>query len=159
MMTKRKIPVLAAGIALALCLAAVFGGSCLPYDPAGAGGDESFLECCAVCCVVAGVMFLPVASVCFAKRLFAGRRFRFILSWLVGFLIPWLLLVYETYFPQVPPEGSYCTEVEQCFQFAIFIAIITGVVNAVDSLVERLLCKLSTQRKDPSNENEVSINA
>ena len=159
MMTKRKIPVLAAGMALVLCLAAIFVGSCLPYDPAGEGGDEPFLECCIVYCAVAGLMLLPVASVCFAKRLFAGCRFRFILSWLVGFLIPWLLLVYETYFPQVPPEGSYCTEAEQCFHFAIFIVIITGVINAVDSLVERLLCKLSTQRKDPSNENEVSIDA
>jgi hypothetical protein len=94
---------------------------------------------------LAGVWLVPFTSVCFAKRLFLGHRFRFALSWLVGFLIPWLLLVYETYFPHTPPEGSYGTEVELCIQFAILVAIITGIINVFDSFVEWMLCKLSSR--------------
>lgn len=121
--------------ALALCLAAVVAVRFQTYDPSASAGSETILDYC----LLAGVWLVPFASVCFAKRLFERHRFRFALSWLVGFLIPWLLLVYETYFPYTPPEGSYCTKVEQCFLFAIFVAVITGVINAVDSLVERLL--------------------
>lgn len=134
----KRIPVFAAGIALALCLAAVVAVRFKTYDPSVPAESETILDYC----LFAGVWLVPFASVCFAKRLFEGRRFRFALSWLVGFLIPWLLLVYETYFPHIPPEGSYCTEAEQCLLSAIFIAIITGVINAADSFVEWMLCKL-----------------
>ena len=96
----KRIPVLAAGIALALCLVAVVVVRFQPYDPSVPAENESFLDYA----LLAGVWLVPFASVCFAKRLFEGRRFRFALSWLVGFLIPWLLLVYETYFPHTPPE-------------------------------------------------------
>lgn len=134
----KKTSVFVAGAALALCLAAVVAVRFQTYDPSASAGSETILDYC----LLAGVWLVPFASVCFAKRLFEGHRFRFALSWLVGFLIPWLLLVYETYFPHAPPEGSYCTEVEQCFLFAIFIAITTGVINAADSFVEWMLCKL-----------------
>ena len=133
-----RIAVLVAGTVLALCLAAAVAVRFQTYDPAAPAGDETIFDYC----LLAGVWLVPFASVCFAKRLFEGRRFRFPLSWLVGFLIPWLLLVYETYFPRTPPEGSYCTEAEQCLQFAIIVAIMTGVVNCLDSLVERLFRKL-----------------
>ena len=136
----KRIPVLVAGLALALCLAAaVFALHFRTYDPSVPAGDETILDYC----LMAGCWLVPFASVCFAKRLFAGHRFRFALSWLVGFLIPWLLLVYETYFPHVPPEGSYCTKAEQCLGFAVMIAIVSGAINVLDSFVERLLCKLA----------------
>ena len=134
----KRIPVLAAGIALALCLGAVVAVRFQTYDPAAPAGSETVLDYF----LLAGVWLVPFASVCFAKRLFDGCRFRFVLSWLVGFLIPWLLLVYETYFPHTPPEGSYCTETEQCLGFAVMIAIISGAINVFDSFVERMLCKL-----------------
>ena len=134
----KKLPVLVAGTALALCLGAVAAVRFQTYDPAAPAGSETFLDYC----LIAGVWLVPFASVCFAKRLFEGRRFRFALSWLIGFLIPWLLLVYETYFPHTPPEGSYCTEAEQCLQFAIFVAIMTGMINVFDSFVEQMLCNL-----------------
>ena len=136
----QKIPVLAAGVALALCLAAVVAVRFQTYDPAAPAGSETILDHC----LFVGVWLVPFASVCFARRLFGGNRFRFALSWLVGFLIPWLLLVYETYFPHIPPEGSYCTEAEQCLGFAAMIAIISGAINVFDSFVERLLCKLGS---------------
>ena len=138
----KRIPVLAAGAALALCLAAVVALRFRTYDPSVPAGSETVLDYC----VLAGVWLVPFASVCFAKRLFEGHRFRFALSWLVGFLIPWLLLVYETYFPHVPPEGSYCTEAEQCLGFAVMIAIVSGAINVLDSFVECLLCKLVNGR-------------
>ena len=138
----RGIAFFASAAVLALCLEAVVAVRFQTYDPSASAGSETILDYC----LWTGVWLVPFASVCFAKRLFEGRRFRFALSWLVGFLIPWLLLVYETYFPHTPPEGSYCTEIEQCFLFAIFVAIITGVINAADSLVERMLCKLGNGR-------------
>ena len=134
----KRIPVLAAGAALALCLAAVVALRFRTYDPSVPAGSETVLDYC----VLTGCWLVPFASVCFAKRLFEGHRFRFALSWLVGFLIPWLLLVYETYFPHVPPEGSYCTKAEQCLGFAVLIAVISGAIDAFDSFVERMLCKL-----------------
>ena len=140
----RRIAVLTTGTALALCLTAVVACRFQTYDPAAPAGSETILDYC----LFAGMWLVPFASVCFTKRLFAGHRFRFVLSWLVGFLIPWLLLVYETYFPHTPPEGSYCTEAEQCLGFAVLVAIVTGVINVVDSLVELLLCKLSKVMKD-----------
>lgn len=140
----KKIPVLAAGAALALCLGAVVAIRFKTCDPAVPAGSETILDYC----LFAGVWLVPFASVCFAKRLFEGYRFRFALSWLVGFLIPWLLLVYETYFPHTPPEGSYCTEAEQCLGFAAMIAIISGGINVFDSLVERMLCKLGNIVKE-----------
>ena len=133
----KSAPVLAAGAALALCLAAAVAVRFRPYDPAAPAGSETILDYC----LLFGVWLVPFASVCFARRLFEGSRFRFALSWLVGFLVPWLLLVYETYFPHVPPEGSYCTEAEQCLQVTAFAAIATGVINVLDSFVERMLCK------------------
>ena len=136
----KRIPVLAAGVALALCLAAVVAVRFQTYDPAAPAGSETILDYL----LLAGVWLVPVASVCFAKRLFEGRRFRFALSWLVGFLIPWLLLVYETYFPHIPPEGSYCTEAELCLGFAVMMAVISGAISGFDFFVERLLCKLGS---------------
>ena len=136
--THKRYTVFAAGVALALCLAAAVAVRFQTYDPAIPAGSETILDHC----LLAGVWLVPFASVCFAKRLFEGHRFRFALSWLVGFLIPWLLLVYETYFPHTPPEGSYCTEAEQCLGFAVLIAIISGAINVFDSVAERLLCKL-----------------
>lgn len=138
---QKKMSVLAAGLALALCLAAVVAVRFQIYDPSASAGSETILDYC----LLAGVWLVPFASVCFAKRLFEGHRFRFALSWLVGFLIPWLLLVYETYFPHTPPEGSYCTEAEQCIGFAVLIAIISGAINVFDSFAERLLCKLGNR--------------
>lgn len=135
----KKIPVLAAGLTLALCLAAVVALRFRTYDPSVPAGNETILDYC----LLAGFWLVPFASVCFAKRLFEGHRFRFALSWLVGFLIPWSVLVYETYFPHVPPEGSYCTEAEQCLGFAVMIAVVSGAINVLDSFVERLLCKLA----------------
>lgn len=82
----KKIPVLAAGLALALCLTAVVALRFRTYDPSVPAGSETILDYC----LLAGVWLVPFASVCFAKRLFEGHRFRFALSWLVGFLIPWL---------------------------------------------------------------------
>ena len=134
----KKIPVLAAGAALALCLAAAVALRFQTYDPSTPAGSETILDYC----ILAGVWLVPFSSVCFAKRLFAGHRYRFALSWLVGFLIPWSLLVYETYFPHVPPEGSYCAEAEQCLGFAVLIVVISGVINGIDSFAERMLCKL-----------------
>lgn len=133
----KNIPVLAAGLALALCLAAVVAVHCRPYDPSIPAGNETILDYC----LLAGVWLVPFASVCFAKRLFVGHRYRFALSWLVGFLIPWSLLVYETYFPHTPPEGSYCTEAEQCLWFAVLIVIMSGTINVFDSFVEWMLRK------------------
>ena len=138
----RRIAVLASGIVLTLCLAAVVAYRFQTYDPAVPAGSETFLDYC----LLAGMWLVPFSSVCFAKRLFEGHRFRFALSWLVGFLIPWMLLVYETFFPHVPPEGSYCTEAEACLQFAILIALVTGGINVFDSLVERQLCRLGSGR-------------
>lgn len=137
-----KIAVFAAGIVLALCLAASVSVRFQTYDPAASAGSETFLDYC----LFAGVWLVPFASVAFAKRLFDGHRFRFALSWLVGFLIPWLLLVYETYFPHTPPEGSYCTKIEECFQCAFFIAIVTGVICGLDSLIEWALCKFGNRQ-------------
>ena len=139
----KKIPVLAAGATLALCLVAVVAVRFKTYDPAVPAGSETILDYC----LFAGGWLVPFASVCFARRLFEGHRFRFALSWLVGFLIPWLLLVYETYFPHTPPEGSYCTEAEQCLGFAAMMAIISGAINVFDSLVERMLYKLGNIMK------------
>ena len=84
----KKTSVFVAGAALALCLAAVVAVRFQTYDPAAPAGSETILDYL----LLAGVWLVPFASVCFAKRLFEGRRFRFALSWLVGFLIPWLLL-------------------------------------------------------------------
>ena len=134
------IAVFASGAVLALCLVAVVAVRFQTYDPSASAGSETILDYC----LLAGVWLVPFAAVCFAKRLFDGHRFRFALSWLVGFLVPWLLLVYETYFPHTPPEGSYCTEAEQCLGFAVMIAIISGAINVFDSFVERLLCKLGS---------------
>lgn len=136
-----RIAVFTAGIALALCLGAVVAVRFQTYDPAASAGSETFLDFC----LIAGVWLVPFASVTFAKRLFEGHRFRFVLSWLVGFLIPWLLLVYETYFPHTPPEGSYCTKAEECFQSAFFIAIATGVISGLDSLIELVLRKFGNK--------------
>ena len=136
----KKTPVLAAGVALALCLGAFVAVHFQTYDPAVPAGGETILGYC----LFAGVWLVPFASVCFAKRLFEGHRFRFVISWLVGFLIPWLLLVYETYFPHAPPEGSYFTEAGECLGFAAMIAIISGAINVFDSFVERMLCRLSS---------------
>lgn len=134
----KRISVFAAGTFLVLCLSAAVLARFLPYDPAAAAGSETFWDFF----TMIGTMLLPVASVCFAKRLFAGHRFRFVLSWLVGFLIPWSLLIYEVLFPNVPPEGSYLTETEECVGITIFIAILSLLLNIFDSLAERLLHKL-----------------
>ena len=136
--THKRYAVFAAGVALALCLAAVVAVRFQTYDPSVPAGGETILDYS----LLFGVWLVPFASVCFAKRLLEGHRFRFALSWLFGFLIPWSLLVYETYFPHTPPEGSYCTEAEQCLGFAVLSAIISGVINVIDSVAERLLCKL-----------------
>lgn len=136
------IAVFATGTALTLCLAAVVAVRFQTHDPSASAGSETILDHC----LLAGAWLVPITSVCFAKRLFEGHRFRFALSWLIGFLIPWLFLVYETFFPHVQPEGSYCTDVEQCFQFAIFVAVATGVINGFDSLAEWLLSRLSGRR-------------
>ena len=133
----RKFSVIAAGVALVLCLAAVVVVRFQPYDPATPSDGETIIDYC----LLAGAWLVPFASVCFAKRLLEGRRFRFALSWLVGFMIPWALLLYETFFPHVPPEGSYCTKAEECLHLAIVLAVMSGAINASDSLVERLLCK------------------
>lgn len=140
----RRIAVFVAGTALALCLAAVVVVRFQTYDSSAPVEDETISDYC----LMVGVWLVPVASVCFAKRLFEGHRFRFVLSWLIGFLIPWLLLVYETYFPHTPLEGSYCTEAEACIQFAILMAAITGIINVFDSVVEMLIYKLGKVVKD-----------
>ena len=134
----KKTPVIAAGAALALCLAAVVAVRFQTYDPSVPAGSETILDHC----LFVGAWLVPFASVCFARRLFEGHRLRSALSWLVGFLVPWLLLVYETYFPHTPPEGSYCTEAEQCLGFAVMMAVISGAINGFDFFVERMLCKL-----------------
>ena len=134
----KRIAVFVAGAVLALCLTAAVVARFLPYDPAAAAGSETVWDYFALI----GTMLIPVASVCFAKRMFAGHRFRFVLSWLVGFLIPWSLLIHEVFFPNVPPEGSYLTETEECVGITIFIAILSLVINFFDSLAERLLSKL-----------------
>ena len=108
---RKRNTVLAAAAVLFLCLASVVAIRFRTYDPAA------------------------------SSDLFIGRRFRFLLSWLVGFLIPWAVLVYEIFYPKTPPEGSYCTKAEECLGIAILVAIITGAVNGFDSLVERLLAK------------------
>ena len=56
---------------------------------------------------------------------------QFLLSWLVGFLIPWSVLVYGIFYPKTPPEGSYCTKAEVCLQVAVLVAVITGVVITI----------------------------
>lgn len=132
----KKAPVIAAGIALALCLAAVVIVHFNPYDPAIPSDGETIFDYC----LVSGVWLLPVSSICFAKRLFEGRRFRFALSWLVGFLIPWSLFLCEIFFPRIPSEGSCCTNLEVCLYITIVIATITGAINVADSLARRLLC-------------------
>lgn len=134
----KKNSVLAAGGVLFLCMSAVFAVRFRTYDPAASADSDTIFDYC----IFAGMALLPVASVCFAKSLFVGRRFRFPLSWLVGFLIPWAVLVYEIFYPKTPPEGSSCTKAEECLGIAILVAIITGAVNGFDSLVERLLAKL-----------------
>ena len=133
---KRKT-VLAAAAVLFLCLGSIVAIRFRIYDPAASADSDTLFDYC----IFAGMALLPVASVCFAKSLFIGRRFRFLLSWLVGFLIPWAVLVYEIFYPKTPPEGSYCTKAEECLRIAILVAVITGVVNGFDSLVERLLVK------------------
>lgn len=133
----KRNTVVAATFVLLLCLSAAVAVRFRTYDPAASADSDTILDYC----IFAGMALIPIASVCFAKSLFIGQRFRFMLSWLVGFLIPWALLVYEIFCPKTPPEGSYCTKAEECIQAAIFIAVITGVVNGFDSLVERLLAK------------------
>ena len=66
----RRIAVLASGIALTLCLGAVVAVRFQTYDPAVPAGSETILDYC----LLAGVWLVPFASVCFAKRLFEGRR-------------------------------------------------------------------------------------
>ena len=72
----KRIPVLAAGMALALCLGAFVAVRFQTYDPAVPAGSETILDYL----LLAGAWLVPFASVCFAKRLFEGRRFRFALS-------------------------------------------------------------------------------
>ena len=122
---------------LFLCLAAAVAVRFRTYDPTASADNDTIFDYC----LFAGIALLPVASVCFAKCLFIGRRFRLLLSWLVGFLIPWAVLVYEIFYPNTPPEGSYCTNAEACVQSAFFIAVITGAINGFDSLMERLLVR------------------
>ena len=134
---RKRNTVLAAASVLFLCLASVVAIRFRTYDPAASSDSDTLFDYC----IFAGMALLPVASVCFAKSLFIGQRFRFLLSWLVGFLIPWAVLVYEIFYPKTPPEGSYCTKAEECFGIAILVVVITGTVNGFDSLVERLLAK------------------
>jgi len=119
--TKRN-SVLAAGAVLFLCMSAVFAVRFRTYDPATSADSDTLFDYC----IFAGMVLLPVASVCFAKSLFVGRRFRFSLSWLVGFLMSWVFLL----------------KAQVCLGSAIFGAIITLIINGFDSLVERLLAKL-----------------
>ena len=133
----KRNTVLAAATVLFISLAAVVAIRFRTYDPAASADSDTLFDYC----IFAGMALLPVASVCFAKSLFIGWRFRFLLSWLVGFLIPWSVLVYEIFYPRTPPEGSYCTKAEECLLAVIFVAVITGAVNGFDSLVERLLAK------------------
>lgn len=133
---KRKT-FLVAAVVLFLSLASVVAIRFRTYDLAVSVDSDTLFDYC----IFAGMALLPVASVCFAKSLFTGRRFRFLLSWLVGFLIPWMVLVYEILHPKTQSEGSYCTKAEECLQIAILVAVVTVVVNGFDSLVERLLAK------------------
>ena len=134
--TRKRNAVFASAVVLFLCLSAVVAIRFRTYDPAASADSDTLFDYC----IFAGMALLPVASVCFAKRLFIGRRFRFLLSWLVGFLIPWAVLAYEIFYPKTPPEGSYCTKAEECLGITIFVAVITLAINGVDSLVERRLC-------------------
>ena len=118
--TKRN-SVLAAGAVLFLCMSAVFAVRFRTYDPAASADSDTIFDYC----IFAGVALLPVASVCFAKSLFVGRRFRFPLSWLVGFLMTWVFLL----------------KAQVCFGSAVFGAIITLIIYGFDSLMERLLAK------------------
>ena len=133
---KRKT-IVAAAVVLFLCLASVVAIRFRTYDPAASADSDTLFDYC----IFAGMALLPVASVCFAKSLFIGRRFRFLLSWLVGFLIPWSVLVYGIFYPKTPPEGSYFTKLEVCLQIAVLVTVITWAINGFDSLVERLLAK------------------
>ena len=134
---RKRNTVLAAAAVLFLCLASVVAIRFRTYDPAASADSDTLFDYC----IFAGMALLPVASVCFAKSLFIGRRFRFLLSWLVGFLIPWAVLAYEIFNPKMPPEGSYGTKAEDCLLSAILIAVVTGAINGFDSLAERLLAK------------------
>lgn len=133
----KRQTIVAAAVVLFSCLASVVAIRFRTYDPAASADSDTLFDYC----IFAGMALLPVASVCFAKSLFIGRRFRFLLSWLVGFLIPWSVLVYGIFYPKTPPEGSYCTKAEVCLQVAVLVAVITGAINGFDSLVERLLAK------------------
>ena len=135
--TNKRNAVLVGAVVLFLCLSAVVAFRFRPYDPAASADSDTFFDYC----ILMGMALLPVASVCLAKSLFVGRRFRFLLSWFVGFLIPWAVLLYETLYPKTPPEGSYCTKAEECVQIAILVAVITGGINCLDSFVERLLAR------------------
>lgn len=120
---RKRNTVLAAAAVLILCLASVVAIRFRTYDPAASADSDTIFDYC----IFAGMALPPpVASVCFAKSLFVGRRFRFPLSWLVGFLMTWVFLL----------------KAQVCFGSAVFGAIITLIINGFDSLVERLLAKL-----------------
>lgn len=131
----KRNSVIAAGVVLLLCPASVVALRFRTYDPAGSADSATLFDYC----IIAGTVLLPVASVCFAKSLFSGLRLRFLLSWLVGFIITEILAVCSILWPALPPEGSYATKTEECIGVSILIALITGAMTCFDSLLEFLL--------------------
>ena len=129
--------IIAGALVLALCLSAVVASRLMAYDPAASADSDTILDYL----VLAGMWLTPVAAVILAKSIFAVRRFGFAISWITGFLVSFGLLAYEIFFPNTPPEGDYGTKTGTCIGLAIFIAIVTGLINFFDSLIDRQLCK------------------
>ena len=70
----KRIPVLAAGMALALCLGAFVAVRFQTYDPAVPAGSETILDDL----LLAGVWLVPFASVCFFLKMILQERRLFV---------------------------------------------------------------------------------
>lgn len=124
-----------------LCIAANAILRFMPDDPAASADSDTLLTCC----LVFGAFFTPVPIVYLAKRLFEGKRFRFLLSWLVGFLMVDIPMLCCILFPRSHEEGYYMSKAEECVMMSVFMLVIIGMLNMFDSLVEWWLDKLKAR--------------
>ena len=125
-----------------LCLVACAVSRFVPFDPAATADSEPLW----IYIIIVGMWMTPFAVIYCAKILLAGRRYRFLLSWLIGFLTTDILLVCSILWPAVPPEGSYATKTEECIGMSILIILITGAITGFDSSLEFLLKRIEARR-------------
>ena len=134
--------IIAAAVALLLCLAACAASRFVPLDPAAKADSEPVW----IYIIIAGMWITPFAAIYCAKILLTGRRYRFLLSWLIGFLITDVFILCAILWPTVPPEGSYATKTEECVGMSILMALITGAITGFDSLLEFVLKWIEARR-------------